>query len=100
MTKDIFQLSFEFIKTYLLQIIFIVVLLFGIVAYKAINNIEYHKSHPVLKRVVVIESFKENLKSGQKNAICIGNLETKNTACKELLCNQIMEEYNFDITKA
>ena len=23
-----------------------------------------------------------------------------NTACKELLCNQIMEEYNFDITKA
>ena len=23
-----------------------------------------------------------------------------NTACEELLCNQIMEEYNFDITKA
>jgi len=23
-----------------------------------------------------------------------------NTACKELLCNQIMEEYNFDIIKA
>tara|TARA_B100000927_G_C16454886_1_gene465406 strand:- start:677 stop:928 length:252 start_codon:yes stop_codon:yes gene_type:complete len=23
-----------------------------------------------------------------------------NTACKELLCNQIMEEYNFDIIEA
>lgn len=94
MKKDIFQLSFDFIKTHLLQIIFIVVLLFGIVAYKAINNIKFHKSHPVLKRVVVIESFKENIKSGQKNAICIGNLETKNAACKELSSQKSCNNHN------
>ena len=114
MTKGIIALSFEFIEKHVLWIILVVVLLFVVTVYKALNNITYHKSHPVLQRVVVVENLanptsvsqienqaheqvKNNttdVKSSQKDAICNGDLETKNAACKQMSTQNSCNTHN------
>lgn len=115
MTKDIIALSFEFIEKHILGIILVTVLLFAVTIYKALNNITYHKSRSVLQRVVVVENLANpsdnisqienqaheqaqtksaDVKSSQKDAICNGDLETKNAACKQMSTQDSCNTHN------
>lgn len=112
MTKGIIALSFEFIEKHILGIISVVIFLFVVTIYKVLNNITYHKSHPVLQRVVVVENLANptsdkisqlenqaqaksaDVKSSQKDAICNGDLETKNAACKQMSTQNSCNTHN------
>ena len=57
MVKDIVPAAFDFIEKHILDIILVVLLLFGMVVYIVLNNIKFPKSHPKLQRVVVLENL-------------------------------------------
>jgi len=62
MAKDIVPAAFDFIEKHILDIILVVLLLFGMVVYIVLNKIKFPKSHPKLQRVVVLENL-DNINS-------------------------------------
>ena len=75
MAKDIVSMAFDFIENHILDIILVVLLLFVIVIYIAINNITFSKSHPVLQRVLVLENL-DNIDPEKKDSDTISEIES------------------------
>lgn len=80
MTKDILPMTFDFIEQHILDIILVVLLLFGMVVYIVLNNIKFPKSHPKLQRVVVLENL-DNINSEEdpekKDSDTISEIESE-----------------------
>jgi len=75
MVKDIVPASFDFIEKHILDIILVVLLLFGVAIYVVLNNIKFPKSHPKLQRVVVLENL-ENIDPEDKDSDHISDIES------------------------
>lgn len=75
MAKDILPMAFDFIEQHILDIILVVLLLFGMVIYIVLNNIKFPKSHPKLQRVVVLENL-DNIDPEKKDSDTISVIET------------------------
>lgn len=75
MVKDIIASAFDFIGTHILDIVLVVLLLFCLVVYIALNNIKFPKSHPVLQRVVVLENL-DNIDPETKDSDTVSEIET------------------------
>ena len=76
MVKDIVPAAFDFIEQHILDIILVVLLLFGMVIYIVLNNIKFPKSHPKLQRVVVLENL-DNIDPEKKDSDAISEIESK-----------------------
>ena len=75
MVKDIVPAAFDFIEQHILDIILVVLLLFGMVIYIVLNNIKFPKSHPKLQRVVVLENL-DNIDPEKKDSDTISEIES------------------------
>ena len=110
MARDFFIDSVTFIENHILDIIIVVLLLFSVLVYNVMNNVTFHKSHPTLQKIVVLENLenmdnKENqasnaisqietnkekaakikLESDDSKNVCSGTLLEKNKSCGSLL---------------
>ena len=88
MVKDIVPMAFDFIEQHILDIILVVLLLFGMVVYIVLNNITFPKSHPKLQRMIVLENSDnvdpEKIQTKDSNAISdiedhVNNMAEKKT---------------------
>jgi hypothetical protein len=74
MVKDIVPMAFDFIEQHILDIILVVLLLFGMVVYIVLNNITFPKSHPKLQRMIVLENS-DNVDPETKDSNAISDIE-------------------------
>ena len=87
MKVDFVRGSVQFMKKNLFSILMMVLILFLITSYMVLHNIVFVKTHPVLKKMVIVENFVHDNSVLPKKfcAIHLTDFKAGDHACRQLL---------------